>query len=79
MEHHPSRSRAPASPSSITMDGSSSDDAATTARGVYPVADNELIDIDWFTLDQLPETEIMTADLPAVRHALSSTTSLLID
>ena len=41
--------------------------------------DSELIEVGWFTLDQLPEIEIMTADLPAVRNALSSTTSLLID
>jgi len=41
--------------------------------------DGEITEVDWFSPDQLPETEIMPADLPAVRHALSTTKTLLVD
>lgn len=41
--------------------------------------DGEITEVDWFSPDQLPETEIMPADLPAVRHALSPTETLLVD
>ncbi|MBA3360215.1 MAG: NUDIX domain-containing protein [Acidimicrobiia bacterium] len=41
--------------------------------------DGEITEVDWFNPDQLPENEIMPADLPAIRHALSPTTTLLVD
>lgn len=41
--------------------------------------DGEITEVEWFSPDQLPETEIMPADLPAVRHALSLTKTLLVD
>lgn len=41
--------------------------------------DGEITDVDWFSSNDLPETEIMPADLPAIRHALSASTTLLID
>lgn len=41
--------------------------------------DGELTEVDWFSTDDLPETEIMPADLPAIRHALSASTTLLVD
>ena len=40
--------------------------------------DGEISEVDWFS-DDLPETEIMPADIPAIRHALSHTTTLLVD
>jgi len=41
--------------------------------------DGEITEVDWFTHENLPAAEIMPADLPAIRHALSSTTRLLVD
>jgi hypothetical protein len=41
--------------------------------------DGEITEVDWFSRDELPETVIMPADLPAIYHALSSTTALLVD
>jgi len=41
--------------------------------------DGEITAVDWFSPDHLPESEIMPADLPAVRHALSPTKTLLVD
>lgn len=41
--------------------------------------DGEITEVDWFSSDDLPETEIMPADLPAIRHALSASTTLLVD
>jgi ADP-ribose pyrophosphatase YjhB (NUDIX family) len=41
--------------------------------------DGEITEFDWFSSDQLPEIEIMPADLPAVRHALSPTKTMLVD
>lgn len=47
-----------------------------TRRGV---GDGEITEIDWFTIASLPESEIMAADLPAIRHALSRATTILVD
>ena len=41
--------------------------------------DGEITQVAWFSSDQLPETEIMPADLSAVHHALSPATTLLVD
>ena len=41
--------------------------------------DGEITEVDWFRTDDLPGTQIMPADLPAIRHALSPTTTLLVD
>lgn len=41
--------------------------------------DGELTEVDWFRSGDLPEPEIMPADLPAIRHALSASTTLLVD
>ena len=41
--------------------------------------DGEVTAVDWFGPDQIPELEIMPADLPAIRHALSPATTPLID
>lgn len=41
--------------------------------------DGEITQVDWFSSDQLIETEIMPADLPAIRHALAATETILVD
>lgn len=41
--------------------------------------DGEFIEVDWFGNDQLPLLDVMTADLPAIHHALSPATTVLVD
>ena len=47
-----------------------------TRRGA---GDGELTEVRWLSSDELPEPQIMPADLPAIRHALSSTATPLVD
>lgn len=41
--------------------------------------DGEITEVDWFSSDDLPRVEIMPADLPVIRHALSASATLLVD
>lgn len=41
--------------------------------------DGEITQVQWFSSDDLLEIDVMPADLPAVRHPLSASTTLLVD
>ena len=41
--------------------------------------DGEITEVRWFSSDELPEPQIMPADLPAIQHALSSIVTPLVD
>ena len=41
--------------------------------------DGEITEVRWFSSDELPEPQIVTADLPTIHHAQSATATPLVD